>query len=264
VKPCEAYLLKKYITLTRHIVIRDFRERYAGSYLGIMWSFLYPIFFMIIYWFVFSKIIRIKVPLSDDSYLPFLFSGLFPWYAIQDGIMRGTTSIVEKGYIIKKVLIPNELFPLSANISALIHHSIGFIFFLIAYCLWKGFFPGRVLFFLPVLYVLQLIFSTGWSLLLSSMAVYFRDLTQVIGIILQGVFFLSPILYPSSSLPARFEFIIRLNPLTSLFEGYRTIIVMGKVPEPSGLLYFVAFTVAIAVAGFIVFQKLKDGFVDVL
>jgi ABC-type polysaccharide/polyol phosphate export permease len=256
--------LKKYITLTIHIVSRDIRERYAGSYLGFLWSFLYPIFFLVIYWFIFSKVIRIRVSVSDESYLPFLFAGLFPWYAIQDGIIRGTTSIVEKGYVIKKVLLPHELFPLSANISALIHHSIGFAIFLLIYFIWKGIPSFEGLLFFPFLYCLQLIFSFGWSLLLSSIAVYFRDLVQVIGIALQGVFFLSPILYPPSALPRQFELIMRLNPLVPLMEGYRVIIIQGRTPDLSGLLYFTAFTTTIFLLGLVVFRKLKAGFVDVL
>ena len=256
--------VKRYLSLTLHIVSRDIKERYAGSYLGFLWNFLYPIFFLIVYWFVFSKVIRIKAPVSDESYLPFLFAGLFPWYAIQDGIMRGTTSIVDKGYIIKKVLLPHELFPLSANVSALIHHSIGFIIFLVLYYLWKGLPSLEGFIFFPLLYVLQLVFSFGWSMLLSAIAVYFRDMVHVIGIVLQGIFFLSPILYPPSALPQKFEFIVRLNPLTPLLEGYRSIIVQGKSPDLDGLLYFAAFTVAITFIGFIVFRKLKPGFVDVL
>jgi lipopolysaccharide transport system permease protein len=256
--------IKKYITLTLHIVSRDIKERYAGSYLGFLWNFLYPIFFLIVYWFVFAKVIRIKVPVSDESYLPFLFAGLFPWYAIQDGILRGVTSIIDKGYIIKKILLPHELFPLSANISALIHHSIGFAIFLVLYYLWKGFSFFEGLLFLPLLYLLQLVFSFGWSMLLSSIAVYFRDVVHVVGIVLQGIFFLSPILYPPSALPKQFEVIARINPLTPLLEGYRSIIVYGKNPDLFGLLYFAAFTAVITSVGFIVFRKLKPGFVDVL
>ena len=163
--------LKKYITLTIQIVSRDIKERYAGSYFGFLWSFLYPIFFLIIYWFVFSKVIRIRIPSTHESYLPFLFVGLFPWYAIQDGIMRGTTSIIDKGYIIKKVLLPHEMFPLSANLSALFHHSIGFAIFLVIYYLWNGFVSAHYLMLFPVLYLLQLCFSFGWSMLLSAIAV---------------------------------------------------------------------------------------------
>ena len=256
--------LKRYISFTAHIVSRDIKERYAGSYLGFLWNFLYPIFFLIVYWFVFSKVIRIKTPTADESYLPFLFAGLFPWYAIQDGILRGTTCIVDKGYIIKKIRLPHELFPLSANISALIHHSIGFAIFLILYYLWRGFSFSEGLLFLPLLYLLQLVFSFGWSMFLSAITVYFRDMIHVIGIVLQGVFFLSPILYPPSAIPKQFAFIMWLNPLTSLMEGYRAIIVYEKVPELPGLLYFTVFTAAITLIGFIVFRKLKAGFVDVL
>jgi lipopolysaccharide transport system permease protein len=230
----------------------------------LLWSFLYPLFFLVVYWFVFSKVIHIRVSASDGSYLPFLFAGLFPWYAIQDGIIRGTTAIVDKAYVIKKVLLPHELFPLAANISALIHHGIGFAVFLLIYFIWQGIPSFEGLFFLPLLFLLQLIFSFGWSLLLSSIAVYFRDLVQVISIAMQGIFFLSPILYPPSSLPKQFETITKLNPVTPLMEGYRTIIIQGKMPELQGLLYFTAFSATILLGGLYVFRKLKVGFVDVL
>lgn len=258
------FTAKKYINLTVHMVSRDIRERYAGSYLGVIWSFLYPVFFLIIYWFVFSKVMQVRGFAQGDAYLPFLLCGLFPWFAIQEGIMRGTTSIIEKGYILKKVLLPQELFPLSANISALFHHSIGFLVFLLAYFLWKGIPPFQGIVSLPMLYVLQLSFSVGISLLLSAVTVYFRDLTQITGIALQGIFFLSPILYPPSALPDRFQFIIRMNPLSLLLEGYRTAVIAGKMPDPSSLLSFALFTSVMISLSIFVFRRLKDGFADVL
>lgn len=178
--------------------------------------------------------------------------------------MRGSTSIIEKGYIIKKVLLPQQLFPISANISVLLHHSIGFIIFLIVYFLWKGFFSFQGLLFLPVLYLLQLSFSIGISLTLASITVYFRDLMQITGIALQGIFFLSPILYPPSALPKRFELVVKMNPLTPLLDAYRTAIIAGKIPDAADLLSFTLFALTMAALGLVVFHKLKDGFTDVL
>jgi len=255
---------RNYISLITHMVSRDIRERYAGSYLGIVWSFLYPIFFLIIYWFVFSKVMRVRGFAQDQAYLPFLLCGLFPWFAIQEGIMRGATSIIDKGYIIKKVLLPQELFPISATMSALLHQSIGFIIFLVIYFIWKGVSSVQGIFFLPLLYLLQISFCIGIALFLSSITVYFRDLTQIIGIALQGIFFLSPILYPPQALPKQFEFVMKLNPLSLLLDGYRTAIIEGKVPEVTSMIYFALFTLVIGSVSIFVFRKLKSGFPDVL
>ncbi len=255
---------RNYISLTTHMVSRDIRERYAGSYLGIVWSFLYPIFFLIIYWFVFSKVMRVRGFAQDEAYLPFLLCGLFPWFAIQEGIMRGATSIVDKGYIVKKVLLPQELFPISANMSALLHHSIGFVIFLAIYFIWKGVSSVQGILFLPLLYLLQVSFCIGISLFLSSITVYFRDLTQIVGIALQGIFFLSPILYPPRALPKQFAFVMKLNPLSLLLDGYRTAIIEGRVPELTDMIYFALFTIVIGSVSIFVFRKLKSGFPDVL
>lgn len=244
--------------------MRDIKERYAASSLGALWSFIYPIVFILTYWFVFSKIMHAKGITTDIPYLPFLLSGLFPWFAIQEGIIRGSSSILEKGYIIKKMPIPNEIFPISSNIAAFFHNSIGFFMFLLIYfTLYRA--PSlTTLLILPILAIAQLVFSLGCSLLLSAFTVYFRDITQVINIAFQGLFFLSPILYPISAIPEKFRPFLQLNPAAHLLESYRAVIIYNRIPDLSSMLYFVAVSASITATGYFVFNRLKDGFSDTL
>jgi lipopolysaccharide transport system permease protein len=247
-----------------HIAVRDIKERYAASSVGVLWSFIYPIFFIIIYWFVFSKIMHVKGISPDIPFLPFLLSGLFPWFAIQEGIIKGTSSIIERGYIIKKMPIPNEIFPIASNISAFFHHSIGFSMFLIIYFINYGFPSFINILTLPALAFMQIIFSIGCSLLLSSITVYFRDIVQIITIALQGIFFLVPIFYPLSAIPDKFRLIVQINPITNLVEGYRSIIIFNKMPDLFTMLYCAVISIIVTAIGYVIFSRLKHGFADTL
>lgn len=258
--------LMKLCKLLPPLLIRDIKERYAGSTFGILWTILQPLLFILLFWLVFSKIIRIRIPsdTGDIPFIAFLLSGLLPWFALQEGVTRGVSSIVEKGYIIKKVLYPYELFPLSAVLSSFIHHGIGFFVFLLVFFLYKG----SILFFqIPLIIALllcQLLLTVGVSLLLSALAVYLRDILHIIAVAFQAVFYLTTILYPITAVPEELKPIICLNPFTMLIESYHNVILFGKYPEMSHILYLLIFTSVVFISGYYIFRKLKRGFVDVL
>lgn len=248
------------------LLVRDIKERYAGSAIGIFWTFMQPLLFILLYWLVFSQIIKMRIHTDSGEipFLAFLLSGLLPWFAIQEGILRGASSIVEKGYIIKKVLYPSELFPISAALSSLIHHGIGFLIFLLVFFISRG---GITLFQIPalgVLLLLQIMLTIGVSLLLSALAVYLRDILQILGIAFQALFYLTTILYPMTSVPKSLKRFIDLNPFTSLIESYHNVILYGKYPEISNMLYISATTVIAMLSGILIFRRLKRGFADVL
>lgn len=181
---------KKLYKLLPPLLSRDIRERYAGSALGVFWTFLQPLLFILLYWLVFSRIMKVRIhtDTGEIPFLAFLLSGLLPWFALQEGIVRGASSIVEKRHIIKKVIFPAELFPLATVISALIHHGIGLIIFLSVFFVWKGTVSPVQLFALVGLLSLQVVLTSGLSLLFSSLSVYVRDIIQILGIVFQVLF----------------------------------------------------------------------------
>jgi len=258
--------LKKIYKLLPPLIVRDIKERYAGSAIGVLWTFIQPLLFILLYWVVFSQIIKMRIHTDSGEipFLAFLLSGLLPWFAIQEGILRGASSIVDKGYVIKKVFYPSELFPISAALSALIHHGIGFAVFLLVFFISKG---GIALFQIPALVfllLLQIMLTIGVSLLLSALAVYLRDILQILGIAFQALFYLTTILYPMTSVPKSLKRFIDLNPFTPLIESYHNVILYGKYPEISDILYIFATTIIAMLSGILIFRRLKRGFADVL
>jgi lipopolysaccharide transport system permease protein len=258
--------LKKLYMLLPPLVVRDIKEKYAGSSIGVFWTFIQPLLVILLFWLVFSKIMKIRVPAGtgDFPYLPFLLSGLLPWLALSDGIMRGASSIVDKAYIIKKVFFPPELLTVSVVVSSLIHHGAGFLIFLTAYFVITGSVTMLQIVALIILLAVQFLLTVGLALILASLSVYIRDILQIISVILQALFYMTTILYPISAVPETLRQIISLNPFTALIEGYHEVILFGKMPEIFTLLYL-GVTVAVSLtAGRMLFRRLKQGFADVL
>lgn len=258
--------LKKLYRLLPPLLLRDIKERYAGSIIGVFWTFIQPLLLMLVFWLVFSQIIKVRISIETGEipYLPFLLSGLLPWFALQEGVIRGASSIVEKGFIIKRVFYPSELFPISAALSSFIHHGTGLVIFLLIFFTYKG---GIALFQIPALMFLlflQLMLTIGFSLFLSALSVYLRDIIQILGVIFQALFYLTTILYPMASVPKGLKTVVGMNPFTSLIEGYHSVILYGSYPEISDMLYLSTFVVIALVSGVFTFRKLKRGFADVL
>jgi len=258
--------LKKLFRLVPPLFIRDIKERYAGSVMGVFWTFLQPVLLILLYWLVFSQImkIRVRADTGEIPFLVFLLSGLLPWFALQEGVMRGASSIIDKRHVIKKVIFPAELFPITAVTSSFAHHGIGFLIFLVVYFFWKGDISLFQISFTAGILFMQIVLTTGLSFLFSSLTVYLRDIAQVLGIVFQALFYMSTILFPMTAIPDKLKFFISLNPVTSLSEAYHNVILYNRSPEVGGMIYLSVVTVFAFVGGVYLFRKLKRGFADVL
>ncbi len=256
----------KLFKLLPPLLSRDIKERYAGSVFGLLWTFIQPVLFIVLYWLVFAKILKIRIHTNTGEipFFVFMLSGLLPWFAFQDGVFRGASSIIDKRHVIKKVIFPVELFPLSSVVSSFIHYSFGIILFISAYFIWKGEVSViRIIIFILLLCI-QILFTSGLSLLLSSLSVYIRDIIHILGVALQVIFYMSTILYPLSAVPEKLKIIIMINPVTVLTEAYHDVILYNKYPEIFMLSYLLLTTFSIFIAGVFLFRKLKKGFADVL
>ena len=257
---------KKLFKLLPPLLLRDIKERYAGSAIGIFWAFLQPLLFILLYWLVFAQIlkIRIQTDTGDIPFLAFLLSGLLPWFAFQEGVMRGASSIVDKRHIIKKVIFPLELFPLTSVLSSFVHNGIGILIFFIGFFTWQGSISVTQIFFIAALLSLQIILTSGISMLFAALSVYIRDIIQVLGVIFQLLFYTTTILYPMTAVPDKLKAVILLNPFTPLVESYHNAILYGKSPEIGHIIYVLILTVVFFSAGVYFFRKVKKGFADVL
>lgn len=248
--------------LLKELVKRDFQGRYAGSLLGFVWSFIQPLWMLFLFTFVFSTVMKISpTGVHTGSFALFLFSGLLPWMALNEGAVRASTAITDNSGLVKKLRFPAETLVLAVVLAALLHEAIAAAIFLgvLAY-LGELSLGGLPLLLLAV--PLQLALTLGLGLILATLHVFFRDTAQVLGMALTGWFYLTPIVYPSTLVPARFQAWIGLNPLTVLVNLYRQALLGGEpvVVPGTGVLAVVAFM--LLSVGLLLFGRLKAAFVD--
>lgn len=255
---------RHHLFLLKELVKRDFQGRYAGSLLSFLWSFVQPLWMLLLFTFVFSVVLRLKLEqygVGTDNFGVFLFCGLLPWTAIHEGLLRSTTAITDNADLVKKLRFPSEILVLSLVLGALLHQAIAAGVF-VAVLLALGELSWATLPWLLVAVPLQVALTLGLGLLLASSHVFFRDVAQVLGMILTGWFYFTPIVYPVGMVPERLRPWIEANPLTALVELYRTAFLGRELvfgPAGAGL---VASAAALAGFGLWAFRRLKPAFVD--
>ncbi len=249
--------------LIKYFLIKDMKARYAGSGLGMLWTVLMPLIQIVLFWFVFSGIMKAR-PYANTQipYIYFLLSSFFFWLAFSEGLLRASNAIIENADMVKKVSFPNIVLPLAVTLSSYIHHMVGFVFFMIVYFIATSF-SLTIVYIIPVLF-LQVLFSLGMGMLFSALLPYMRDIGQILSQVVQGLFFLSPIIYSIESVPERFRAIFYFNPITYFTSSYHQIILLRVTPPISYMAIVSLLSLASLLIGVYAFKKLKDGFADVL
>jgi len=257
---------KVFFSFFNALLIRDLKERYVASFLGFFWAVLTPIIQISVFWLIFSKFFKIKIPFDqiEIPFILFFLSGMLPWLMFQEGISRGVNSIVEKGSLIKKIRVPVFIFPIIPVFSSLLIYGLGIVFFVIYLCFTKtppDFFSISCFF---MIIFMQIIFTCGINLFLSSLTVYIRDISQAIGFVLQFMLYMTTILYPMQMVPKEFQPLIKLNPMTFFMESYHLTLLYNSLPPPDIFIPLIFSTVLSLLTGFFVYKKVKKGFQDVL
>lgn len=242
----------------------DFKTKYAGSYLGIVWAFVQPVITILVYWFVFQVGFRSGQP-TQHPYVLVLVCGIIPWFFFADALNGGSNSLLEYNYLVKKIVFNIDILPVIKVLSAMFVH-IFFVAFTLILASCYGYYP--TFYTLQIVYYsfCTFIFSLGIAYLTSAITVFFRDITQIISIILQVGIWLTPIMWDINMIPQTFRWIFKINPIYYVVNGYREAILMktGFWSNPLWMLYFWAVTIALFIIGSGVFKKLKVHFADVL
>jgi lipopolysaccharide transport system permease protein len=245
---------------------REVVGRYRGSYFGILWSFITPLFMLIVYTFVFSVIFKARWSEQSDSKIEFgivLLAGLLVFNLFSESINRAPSLILSNVNYVKKVVFPLEILPWVTLLSGMYHALISLAVWLIAYVIFFGV-PHVTTLYFPLLVMPFALFIMGLNWFLASLGVYLRDVSQFISVITMSMMFLSPIFYPATALPEAYRHWLYFNPLTPAIEQTRDVLFWGKTPDFALLgLYWLA-TAAISWLGFAWFQKTRKGFADVL
>jgi lipopolysaccharide transport system permease protein len=241
---------------------RDFKGRYAGSVMGFLWSFVQPLWSLALFTFLFSTVMKVSPGIGErtESFAIFLFCGLLPWMAVQEGIIRAT-AITENATLVKKMSFPSGLLVWAVILAALLHEVIALALFLVVLGV-TGQLSLSGLWILLIAAPLQIALTAGLGFLAAAINVFFRDTAQINSMLLQGWFYLTPIVYPLSLVPESFGKYLALNPLTPLVTLYREALLGGTMP-PLGTLspLFITSVLALAI-GTLIFKRLKPVFAD--
>jgi len=251
--------LLRYRQLVAMLVVRELKVRYKRSVLGLLWTMLNPLLLMVVYTVVFATIMRT----AERNFAIFVLSGLLPWLFFSVSLVQGLNSILANQELIRKIRIPQAVFPLSVVGSNLVNFALSLLPLLLLMAVLRQ--PIRpALLFVPVAMLILAIFTTGATLLLATFTVFFRDVRHLTEVLLQMLLYLSPVFYNLQVLPQRdawwfqaLQLALRLNPLSYLFALVRDPIFYGRLPAAHVAGVAVAAAALLLVLGFAVFQRLS-------
>ena len=246
---------------------REVIGRYKGSAFGVAWSFLNPLLMLAVYTFVFSVVLKTRwagdATESKTQFALILFVGMIVHGLFAEAINRAPSLIVGNANYVKKVVFPLDSLPITSSFAALFHACASLCVFIVAFVAVNGYLHWTAC-FIPLIWLPLVVLAIGLSWLLSSLAVFVRDVNQITGILTTALLFLSPVFYPMSALPKQFSALIIANPLTFIIEQSRDVLVWGRMPDWNGLSIYMVVATTIAWLSFIWFQKTRKGFADVL
>lgn len=251
--------------LILRLAVRSLRARYAGTLLGALWSLLNPILTVVVFWFVFALGFRVK-PVGGTPYILVFLCGLIPWTLLNETLSANVNAITGNPHLVKRTVFQTEILPLvnlTANLmvhAVLVTVLVGLV--AVSESRWPGFSCLQTVYYLAALCLLSL----GLSWLLASLNVYYKDVGAALTVLLNIWFWATPVAWLAEMIPRPWQFIIRLNPLFHIVQGYRQSLIDGVPFWSQGpwAFYVWGFALAACVSGAVIFLKLKPDFADVL
>ncbi len=257
------------LDLLKTLVRRELEARYKGSVLGNLWPLVNQISQLLIYTYVFSIVLKVKLSLQGlpENNLTFgmwLFAGLLPWMAFTGGLLQASSSVVAQPNLVKKVVFPLALLPLVPVLAAFIESSMGLMALIVLVAL-TAHTAHSSLWLLPLVWLPQLLLTAGLGYLGAGLTVFLRDIPQTVGVILNFWFYLTPICYPASVIPENWRAaVFWLNPMAAFAESYRDLVLVGQVRHWGEWGTASVISLIVFGAGLWSYRRLRPAFADVL
>ena len=247
---------KNYLPLMRELIVRDLKLKYRRSVLGYLWSLLNPLLMMIVLTNVFSYMFRVEV----ENFPLYLICGQTIFNFFSESTNMAMFSVIQNGGLIKKVYVPKEIFPISRILSSYITTLLSLLAIVIVMifthsaCRLTG-----LMFFIP--FLLVLVFSCGVGLILSALAVQFRDVTHLYSVVTLAWMYLSAIFYPIGAVPENMKVIILHNPMYVYISMFRSLLIDGVIPQAGIFIEGTVVALGMFALGLFVFKKMEDRFI---
>lgn len=250
-------------SLILELTKRDFIERYSGSALGFVWSFIYPLINILIYMIVFGTLMGARLPgtASVWGYGVYLIAGLIPWTAFANTVTRSSTVFLDKKHIISKIRVDLATLPIFIVLSETITFCVTFMIFLGILSL-TGYLFTPLLLLIPLVYIVQQVFAYALGFFLAMLVVFFRDLKEVVSILFQVWFWFTPIVYVYQILPQLAQDMLIWNPMLSVVSAYHDIFVYQKIPSFFFLTYVLVAGIVLIILDCLIYKKLEKDIRD--
>jgi homopolymeric O-antigen transport system permease protein len=251
----------RYRELLFFFVWRDVKVRYKQTFLGILWAVLQPLFSMLIFAFVFGRVARL--PSDGIPYALFAYAGLLPWTFFTNAVTSGALSLVSSANLVSKIYFPRILIPIAAVATGIVDFAIAALMLIPLLFVYRTVPSPMALGWIPAAVLVALMLGFGLSVWLSALVARYRDLRHAVPFATQLWMFATPIVYPLSMMPARWRWVIALNPMTGVVEAFRRSL-FGRPVDAGPLLWALLLALALIVTGSIYFRRTERMVADVL
>lgn len=245
--------------LIAELVHRELKLRYRGTWLGFLWTMLNPLVFMVVYTLVFSHFLRIGIP----KFPAFLLTGLLAWNWFSESVMMGTNCLVDHATFLRNAVFPAQILPVVSVGAGMMNYVFALPVLLVLLLVYQVPF-GWTIFALPLVMAVQFLLSLGVVYLTATFNVFLRDLRYIVQHGLLVAFFLTPVMYDLSFVPARFQWILKINPMTIVIDSYRRILFYGIWPHWRNLSLVLALALVLWMIGVTVFERNREVFPEYL
>lgn len=254
--------LYQYRNILHQMVLREVKGRFAGSVGGLFWHFIHPILMVFIYLVVFVYIFKLRVGTGQGTGASavYIMAGIFPWIILADGLSRGTSALIENANLIQKTYFPTEILTAKAVLAPFINFGLALLLLAAFRIFTEGLW--QILLILPFILLLQIFFTIGLAFLCSAFSVFFRDILQVVQIIVSIWVYATPIFYETSMLPAWAADLMYINPLFPFISMYHSLFISGTIAPWHMPGLSLAWTAGFYIFGAFIFTKLKAEFAD--
>lgn len=257
--------LARHAELIRTMFWRDFTARYRASFGGLVWSVIQPLVMMAVYTLVFSTFLNVRFATNADpwTFPIYLLCGMLAWTSFSESLTISTNVIRTNINFVKRVVFPLEILPLNATLVSTVQQIVGFVLLIPLVWVVNGHLHWTIL-SVPLIIILQLMFTVGLSWMVASLAVYLPDLGQMVTLVLTAWLFLTPVFYPQDIVPEWSQIIFKVNPVAHLINFYRGAVISGELPSLANMAAIGLFCLVVFLLGYFWFMHTKKGFADVL